>query len=131
MSPGLATRQKVLPTCSLRFNKRTGDSEYIARAADFAQPILKHLRKIVHAGCPNVEETVRWQHPNFDYKGGMKKNAKARKTFENFPPSKRREYLEWVTEAKREETRGERLATSVKWLAGGKPRHWKYMPAKK
>ena len=44
---------------------------YIARSADFAQPILKHLRKIVHAGCPNVEETVRWQHPNFDYKGVM------------------------------------------------------------
>ena len=44
---------------------------YIAKSADFAKPILKHLRKIVHAGCPKVEETVRWQHPNFDYKGVM------------------------------------------------------------
>jgi uncharacterized protein YdeI (YjbR/CyaY-like superfamily) len=107
---------------------------YIARSADFAKPILKHLRKIVHAGCPKVEETLKWSMPHFDYRGvmcGMKKNAKAHKTFESFPPSKRREYLEWVTEAEREETRGERLATSVKWLAGGKPRHWKYMPAKK
>ena len=193
---------------------------YIAKSADFARPILKHLRKIVHAACPKVEEKVRWQHPNFDYKGVMcgmaafkqhcvfgfwkeslildrdaaaektamgsfgcitsladlpsektliqyvkkaaalneagikapgrmkpkkreplevpayftaalKKNAKARTTFENFPPSKRREYLEGVTEAKREETRGERLATSIKWLAEGKPRQWKYMPAKK
>jgi uncharacterized protein YdeI (YjbR/CyaY-like superfamily) len=174
----------------------------------------------VHAGCPDVEEKVRWQHPNFDYKGVMcgmaafkqhcvfgfwkeslivdsgktaektamgsfgciksladlpsektliqyvkkaaalndagikasgrakpkkrepleipdyftaalKKNAKARKTFENFPPSQRREYLEWVTEAKREVTRNERLATSIKWLAEGKPRNWKYMPVKK
>jgi uncharacterized protein YdeI (YjbR/CyaY-like superfamily) len=193
---------------------------YIAKSANFAKPILKHLRKIVHAGCPKVEETIKWQHPHFDYKGVMcgmaafkqhcvfgfwketlildrakvaektamgsfgcirsladlpnektligyvkkatalneagikapgrtqpkkreplavpdyfsaalKKNTKARKTFENFVPSKRREYLEWVTEAKREETRNERLATSIKWLAQGKPRHWKYMPAKK
>jgi uncharacterized protein YdeI (YjbR/CyaY-like superfamily) len=193
---------------------------YIAKSAEFAKPILKHLRKIVHAGCPKVEETIKWQHPHFDYKGVMcgmaafkqhcvfgfwketlildrakvaektamgsfgcinsladlpsdktlihyvkkatalneagikapgrtqpkkreplavpdyfsaalKKNAKARTTFENFAPSKRREYLEWVTEAKREETRNERLATSIKWLAQGKPRHWKYVPAKK
>ncbi len=193
---------------------------YIAKSADFAKPILKHLRKIVHTGCPKVEETIKWQHPHFDYKGVMcgmaafnrhcafgfwkeklildrdtaaektamgsfgciksladlpgektliqyvkkaaalneagikapgrtqpkkreplevpayfsaalKKNATARKTFESFPPSKRREYLEWVTEAKREETRNERLATSIGWLSEGKPRHWKYLPAKK
>lgn len=193
---------------------------YIAKSAAFAKPILKHLRKIVHTSCPNVEETVRWQHPNFDYKGVMcgmaafkqhcvfgfwkealildrekvaektamgsfgcirsladlpsdktlveyvkkaaslneagikapgrkapkkrapipvpdyfaaalKKNAKAQKTFDSFPPSHRREYLEWVTEAKREETRTERLSTSIKWLSEGKSRHWKYQPAKK
>jgi uncharacterized protein YdeI (YjbR/CyaY-like superfamily) len=193
---------------------------YIAKSADFAKPILKHLRKIVHTGCPKVEETLKWSMPHFDYKGVMcgmaafkqhcvfgfwkeslifdsgkiaektamgsfgciksladlpsektlvgyvkkaaalndagikapgrtkpkkreslevpddfaaalKKNAKAGKTFEDFPPSKRREYLEWVTEAKREETRRERLAASIKWLADGKARHWKYMPAKK
>jgi uncharacterized protein YdeI (YjbR/CyaY-like superfamily) len=193
---------------------------YIAKSADFAKPILKHLRKIVHTGCPKVEETIKWQHPHFDFKGVMcgmaafnrhcafgfwkeklildrdttaektamgsfgciesladlptektliqyvkkaaalneagikapgrtqpkkreplevphyfsaalKKNAKARKTFEKFPPSKRREYLEWVTEAKRDETRNERLATSIAWLAEGKSRHWKYVPAKK
>jgi hypothetical protein len=193
---------------------------YIAKSADFAQPILKHLRKVVHAGCPEVEETLKWSMPHFDYKGVMcgmaafkghcvfgfwkealifdpgkapektamgsfgciksmkdlpgekaligyvkkaaalneagikapgrtqpkrrdpisvpayfaaalRKNAKARKTFETFPPSKKREYLEWITEAKREETRKERLATSIKWLAEGKSRHWKYVPAKK
>lgn len=193
---------------------------YIAKSADFAKPILKHLRKVIHAGCPQVQETIKWSMPHFDYKGVMcgmaafkehcafgfwkeslilnrkrseakngmgsfgciksladlpsektligyvkkaaalndagikapgraapkkrepidipdyfsaalKKNAKARKTFEAFPPSKRREYLEWVTEAKREETRNERLATSIKWLAEGKPRNWKYVPSKK
>jgi uncharacterized protein YdeI (YjbR/CyaY-like superfamily) len=192
---------------------------YIAKSADFAKPILKHLRKVVHAGCPDVEETMKWSMPHFDYKGMMcgmaafkkhcafgfwkgdlildrgptaekngmgsfgcikslrdlpnektltgyvrkaaalndagikapgrtqpkkkpplkvpayftaalKKNAKARTAFENFSPSHRREYVEWVSEAKREETRNERLATSMRWLAEGKARNWKYMPEK-
>ena len=192
---------------------------YIAKSADFAKPILTHLRKVVHAGCPQVEETLKWSMPHFDYKGVMcgmaafkehcafgfwkadlilgkdrqdekrgmgsfgcikslkdlpgektligyvkkaaelndagikvpgrtkpqkrapipvpdyfaaalKKNAKAGKTFESFPPSHRREYLEWITEAKREETRKQRMATTIKWLSEGKPRHWKYQPAK-
>ena len=192
---------------------------YIAKSAGFAKPILKHLRKVVHAGCPEVVETVKWSMPHFDHNGMMcgmaafkahcafgfwkaelilgpgetkeksgmgsfgcikslkdlpsdktligyvkkaaalneagikvpgrtqpkkraplpmpddfgaalKKNAKARQTFETFPPSQRRDYIEWVTEAKREVTRKERLATSIKWLAEGKSRHWKYQPAK-
>jgi hypothetical protein len=37
-----------------------------------------------------------------------------------------REYIEWVTEAKREETRNCRLTTAVEWIAAGKPRNWKY-----
>jgi uncharacterized protein YdeI (YjbR/CyaY-like superfamily) len=193
---------------------------YIAKSADFAQPILKHLRKVVHAGCPDVTETMKWSMPHFDYKGVMcgmaafkehcsfgfwkeslifdgqkteektgmgsfgcikslrdlpnektligyvkkaaalneagikapgrtqpkkrepipmpddfgaalKKNAKARKNFDAFAPSKRREYLEWITEAKREETRKQRLANSIQLLSEGKPLHWKYQPAKK
>ena len=193
---------------------------YIAKSADFAKPILKHLRKIVHTGCPQVVETIKWSMPHFDYKGMMsgmgafkehcvfgfwkaelildrdktaektamgsfgciksladlpsdktligyvkkaaalndagikapwqtkrkkkapftvpdyftaalKKNAKARKTFADFSPSHRREYVEWVGEAKREETRQQRLAKSIEWLSEGKPRNWKYMPAKK
>ena len=193
---------------------------YIAKSATFAKPILKHLRKVVHAGCPQVEETMKWSMPHFDYKGmlcgmaafkehcsfgfwkeslilgqdraaekagmgsfgcirsmadlpnektligyvkkaaalneagirapgrskpakrepieipdyfaaALKKNARARKTFEALSPSHRREYLEWVTEAKREETRKKRLTMSIKWLAEGKARNWKYMPARK
>src|SRR5437016_14110104 len=42
---------------------------YIRRAAPFAQPILKQLRKMVHTGCPDVEETIRWNSPFFDHKG--------------------------------------------------------------
>src|SRR5213075_1963443 len=44
---------------------------YIAKSADFAKPILKHLRKVVHAGCPEVVETIKWSMPHFDYKGVM------------------------------------------------------------
>src|ERR1041384_5766696 len=44
---------------------------YIERAADFARPILRHLRKLVHAACPEVEETMKWSFPHFDYKGMM------------------------------------------------------------
>src|ERR1700759_5403088 len=44
---------------------------YIEKAAPFARPILKHLRKIIHAGCPQVEETIKWSMPFFDYKGTM------------------------------------------------------------
>jgi len=57
----------------------------------------------------------------------LKKHAKARATFEGFAPSHRREYIEWITEAKRETTREKRLATTLEWLAEGKPRNWKYM----
>lgn len=190
---------------------------YIAEAAPFARPILKHLRKVVHAGCPGVEEVIKWGMPHFEYKGNLAgmagfkkhcafgfwksalvlgpekakrqdamgqfgcitiladlpeektllgyvrkaaelnekgiseprqtkpktkgprvlevpdditaalgKNAKARKTFENFSYSHRKEYVEWITEAKRPETRQRRFATMLEMLAEGKSRHWKY-----
>jgi len=44
---------------------------YIAKSAPFAQPILKHIRKQVHAACPEVQETIKWSMPHFDYKGVM------------------------------------------------------------
>src|ERR1700730_15914685 len=186
--------------------KDTRIDAYIDKAAPFAKPILKRLRKVVHAGCPNVEETLKWSMPHFDYKGVMcgmaafkehcvfgfwkqklifpgdaakmeeamghfgcikslddlpsektligyvrkaaglnekgikepgrkkpqkrkplpvpecliaalKKNAKAKATFENFSPSHQREYIEWLTEAKREETRRQRLKTTIQWLS--------------
>ena len=42
---------------------------YIKKSQPFAQPILKHLRKVVHAAVPDVQETVKWSTPHFDYKG--------------------------------------------------------------
>jgi uncharacterized protein YdeI (YjbR/CyaY-like superfamily) len=56
----------------------------------------------------------------------LKKNAAAKKAFEGFPPSHRREYVEWIAEAKQEATRQKRLAQTIEWLAEGKSRNWKY-----
>jgi len=50
----------------------------------------------------------------------------AKATFDGFAPSCQREYVEWVTEAKRDETRSKRLSQTVEWLAEGKKRNWKY-----
>src|SRR5687768_13818661 len=42
---------------------------YILAAAPFAQPILNHLRELVHAACPDVEESMKWSFPHFNYNG--------------------------------------------------------------
>ena len=59
----------------------------------------------------------------------LKKSKKALATFDGFPPSQRREYIEWITEAKTEDTLNKRLATTIEWLEEGKIRHWKYKKA--
>ncbi len=192
---------------------------YINKSHDFAKPILKHLRSLVHAACPDAEETMKWSFPHFDYKGEMmcsmaafkehcafgfwkaalmkdpvltdnaktesamghvgritslkdlppdkkltayikeamalndkgikavkqkpvakkelvvpayftnavKKNKKAWATFEAFSYSNKKEYVEWITEAKTEETRQKRLDQAVVWMAEGKVRNWKYV----
>ncbi|KAF0143131.1 MAG: hypothetical protein FD122_89 [Stygiobacter sp.] len=57
----------------------------------------------------------------------LKKNKKSLETFNNFSYSNKREYVEWITEAKTEETRNKRIATAIEWLAEGKVRNWKYV----
>ena len=187
---------------------------YIENSADFAKPILEHIRKLVHSACPDLVETMKWSFPHFDYKGtlcsmasfkhhctlgfwkqslieneafpahktamgsfgritsiedlpaddvvldlirqavelnekgikaakkpaaakkelvvpdfltaALKKDGAANETFKNFPYSCKKEYVEWLTEAKTEATRDKRLATTLEWLAEGKRRHWKY-----
>ena len=192
--------------------------QYIADAPAFAQPMLQHFRELVHAGCPEVEESIKWGRPMFLYrkkilfgmatfkahcgfafwqpeviklleKDGIKgdegsgtlgritemadlpgkrdllryirearrladegapsrakratpkppaavpddlaaaldKNKAAAKAFDAFSASHRREYIEWITEAKREETRKTRIATTIEWLREGKSRNWKYL----
>lgn len=57
----------------------------------------------------------------------LKKNKKALNNFNSFSPSQKIEYIDWITEAKREETRSARIKTSIEWLVEGKQRNWKYM----
>lgn len=63
-------------------------------------------------------------HPELE--AALGKAPKAKATFEAFPPSCRRDYLDWVNEAKRDETRAKRIATTIEWLSEGKRRNWKY-----
>ena len=62
-----------------------------------------------------------------DLEDALAANKAARATFEKFSPSNKREYVEWITEAKTEATRTRRLQTAIEWMAEGKPRNWKYM----
>ncbi|TFI57907.1 hypothetical protein E2493_11970 [Sphingomonas parva] len=61
-----------------------------------------------------------------DFAAALSGVASAEANFAGFSPSCRREYLEWVTEAKRPETRSKRIAQAVEWIAEGKSRNWKY-----
>ena len=61
-----------------------------------------------------------------DLAKALAKNKKAKAAFDAFPPSQRREYIEWLLEAKREETRAARLEKAIAQIAEGKSRHWKY-----
>ncbi len=61
-----------------------------------------------------------------DLAAALMRNPAAKKAFEEFSPSRRNDYVEWITEAKRDETRAKRLATAIEWLAEGKARNWKY-----
>ena len=196
---------------------------YLAKVRPFAHPIMSHLRKLVHEGCPEVAETIKWSRPFFEYRGAilcnmsafnehcsfgfwgqeigavlreakalrgdamgslgriktvkdlpsdklmldwirqatgfvdrgeytspiaarrkvakppkaplkmpaefakaLRKNKKASVVFAAFSPSCKREYMEWIAEAKRPETRDKRIATATEWISQGKQRNWKY-----
>jgi len=193
---------------------------YISKALPFAKPILTKLRELIHKGNPDVEETIKWGMPSFNYKGpfcsfarfkehavfgfwkyqlikdpkgylqeisnkggnamgnfgriknlkdlpsdkvlinfvkqakklnddGVKipaklkkpkvdlvipdyftnalmKNKKVQEEFDNFSYSHKKEYVEWITEAKSEETRKKRIGTAIEWISERKSRNWKY-----
>ena len=177
---------------------------YIDKAESFAQPILRHVRALVHQALPEAEEAVKWGMPYFTVNGkntvGMasfKKHASviicsderagggmgnfgkltavdelpadeeliaqfqqsakdvqspktsmpkpkaaldtpddlakalddmpgAKEVFDGFTDAQRRDYIEWVTSAKREATREKRVATAAEWISEGKRRNWKY-----
>lgn len=75
-------------------------------------------RKVKHAK-PAAE-------PHSEFAKALDRAPKAKMTFDAFPPSCRREYVEWVGEAKRDETRAKRIATAIDWLSEGKRHNWRY-----
>jgi hypothetical protein len=77
--------------------------DYIAKAPAFAKPILTEIRERVHAACPEVEETIKWRQPSFEYKGLMCGMA----------AFKEHCVIEWITEAKTETTRAKRIQQAV------------------
>jgi uncharacterized protein YdeI (YjbR/CyaY-like superfamily) len=90
----------------------------IARAAQLAET-APTPRKPKHA--PRAAPEL---HP--DFAAALNEAPQAKATLDAFAPSHRRDYLEWVAEAKQEATRRKRIATAVEWLSEGKKRNWKY-----
>ena len=188
--------------------------EYISQSKDFAKPILKHLRELIHVACPQVVETIKWGHPHFEYKGllcnmaafnkhcafgfwkaalmkeaivlkeknveamghsgklkslldlpkdniiiarvkeavllneqgvnlpakehsgkkpeiavplllknNLQKNKDFSEKFNSLSRSHKKEYIEWVEDAKKDETKLKRIASIVKWVMEGKTRN--------
>ena len=60
------------------------------------------------------------------FAAALETNTQALATFQNFSPSNKREYLEWIVEAKTEATRQKRIETALEWMSEGKSRNWKY-----
>ena len=76
-------------------------------------------RKVKHE--PKAEPQL---HPEFA--AALDKAPKARAVLEGFSPSAKREYLDWIGDSKRDETRAKRIATAIEWLSEGKKKNWKY-----
>jgi uncharacterized protein YdeI (YjbR/CyaY-like superfamily) len=62
-----------------------------------------------------------------ELRAALSKNKKAKETFLNFPPSHKREYAEWIAEAKTSKTKTKRLKTAIEWMSEGKTRNWRYV----
>jgi len=92
--------------------------EMIAKAAELSKS-APAPRKTKHAPKPPAK-----LHPGFA--AALDKAPKAKATIESFPPGQRREYLDWISDAKQDATRQKRIATAIEWLAEGKRRNWKY-----
>ena len=75
--------------------------------------------------APSTRSATALEVPD-DLAGALKKDKKAKAAFDAFSPSQKREYVEWLSNAKQEATRAKRLATAMEWIGEGKTRHWKY-----
>ncbi len=92
---------------------------YIKEAAELNEEGISIKKKPVSAAKKELKV------PSY-FTAVLKKNKKAQTTFDNFNYSHKKDYIEWITEAKTEETRNKRMATTLEWLREGKARNWKY-----
>jgi uncharacterized protein YdeI (YjbR/CyaY-like superfamily) len=111
------------------FGKITSIEELPARTK-----LVSYVKRAAKA-IDDGERTKAWSRPRVvkaeaevpeALTAALKKNKAAAKTFEAMTPGCKREYCQWIAEAKREETRAKRVATAVEWIAEGKSRNWKY-----
>jgi len=114
------------PNGMAAFGKMTAASDLPPRKA-----LLAYISKAValNEGGVKVERPRKPRKPlpvPAALAAALAKNKKAQAAFARFPPSHRREYNEWIGEAKSDETRSKRVAQAVKWIAEGKSRNWKY-----
>jgi uncharacterized protein YdeI (YjbR/CyaY-like superfamily) len=110
----------------------------ITKVADLPpkSAIKKYVRKAVELDAAGVKREAAKRLPKgavkapADLVAALKRNARAKKTFDAFAPSAQREYADWITGARRKETRAQRVAQAVEWMAAGKKRHWKYQASR-
>jgi uncharacterized protein YdeI (YjbR/CyaY-like superfamily) len=92
---------------------------------------VKRAKKLNDDGVKATNRIKKKVHPELvvpdDLAKALKRNKAAQEAFAKFSPSHKREYVEWITDAKTEATRTRRLETAIEWMAEGKPRNWKYM----
>jgi hypothetical protein len=103
--------------------------EQLPKKTEFAR-LVKKAMKLNDDGVKAVRNKTAKKkpiamHPAFQK--ALAGNAKARAQFEEFAPSKQREYMEWISDAKADETRERRLKDAILWISQGKSRNWKYM----
>ncbi|HEX7705323.1 MAG TPA: YdeI/OmpD-associated family protein [Thermoanaerobaculia bacterium] len=112
---------------SMTSSKLTDVSQLPDRAslADYVRDAVRLNEEKVKLSRPPRKAPVALEVPT-DLQAALEANAAAGTTFANFFPSHRREYIEWINEAKQQATRERRLATTIEWLAEGKAMNWKY-----
>jgi len=86
----------------------------------------KLIRTPAPARAPRPRRQARALPVPPDLASALRRNRRAAATFQDLSTSRRNEYVEWITDARRDETRAKRLATALEWLADGKSRNWKY-----
>lgn len=98
--------------------------------AELAAAIQTAAERVKTQGSATKRSTPRKPKPEIpvpdDFAAALARSDPAMATFNAFAPSHRREYLEWITQAKRPETRAKRIAQTIEWLVEGKKRNWKY-----